>query len=628
MVVEGIIMLDNMNFYKFMHKQILILLALFAGTSTSYVFFGFIYSTNHIEILWYLFVLLVSYWGYRLYQQYSDSTMTIDEKEKWLSKLRYFIFFYFSTWTIMFVVYVSSSNIELHYLAIFTQIGVAVVASTILVSEKRLAVFILISSMSPVTIYLILIGEFFSYVIAFLTVVLSWVLLYGSRNTFNYLQKSQFQAYHDYLTKLGNRRYFIELLKDAIKIQKYDNKYKYLLLIDLDHFKTINDTLGHDIGDVLLIKVAARMSKLAKTCNNSVSRLGGDEFCILSSSCENQEECLNRAVEFADKLLDSIKETYIIDEHHLYISASIGVSIIDNPKMTANTFIKEADIAMYEAKSRGRDGVIIFNDELSKRVERRLEIEKLLHFAIESNEITLKYQPQLDTKSKVIGCEVLVRWNSKELGSVRPDEFIPIAEQTGIIVELGYYILEESFKTFSNWYGKGIVLEQLSINISMRQIFHNTFIDDVSKLCKKYLNHELSTSLIFEMTETSVAEDIDRLISIMNTIKECGIRFSMDDFGTGYSSLSYLRQIPIDELKIDKSFISELQDTKDDAKLVKTILNIAKNLNISIVAEGVETKVQKDFLINEECDKLQGFFFSRPVKKDEFENYLIEQLAK
>lgn len=621
-------MLNNMSFYNFMHKQILVLIALFASTATSYVFFGIVYSSYIIEPLWYLLVLAVSYWGYRLYREYSEYNYTIEEKEKWLSKLRYFLFIYFSTWTIMFIVYVSRGNNELHYLAIFTQLGVAVVATTILVTEKKLAIFILTSSMLPITIYLLLIDKFYAYVIAILTIVLGWVLLYGSRNTYNYLLRNQFQAYHDYLTKLGNRRYFVELLEDAIKIQKNDNKYMYLLLIDLDHFKTINDTLGHDIGDKLLIEAAQRMKMLVRLDNGTVSRLGGDEFCILSASYTDKDACLERAQDFALELLHMIKQTYIIDEHHLYISASIGVSIIDNPKITASTLIKEADIAMYEAKSKGRDGVILFSNELSVRIERKLEIERLLHFALSNGEITLKYQPQMNINCEVIGCEVLVRWHNEQLGDVGPDEFIPISEQTGFIVELGYYILEEAFKTFSEWDRAGIKLEQLSINISMRQMFHATFIDDVSKLCSKYLTPELSSKLIFEMTETSAAEDVGKLINIMNKIKRFGIRFSMDDFGTGYSSLSYLRQIPIDELKIDKSFISELDDVKKDTNMVKTILNIAKNLNLSIVAEGVETEAQRDFLIKENCDILQGYHFSKPLDRENFQEYIAQKIKK
>ena len=298
---------------------------------------------------------------------------------------------------------------------------------------------------------------------------------------------------------------------------------------------------------------------------------------------------------------------------------------MNNPKLEANTFLKEADIAMYEAKSKGRDGIIIFNDELSQKVESKLEIERLLHFALEKNEIYLMYQPQLNANKEIAGCEVLVRWNNDKLGEIGPDDFIPISEQTGFIIELGHFIIEESFKTLRDWDKKGLDVKQMSINISMRQLFHSSFIHDVEKLCSKYLNKELSSKIVFEMTETSVAEDLDKLISSMNIIKGLGIRFSMDDFGTGYSSLSYLRQLPINELKIDKSFIMELDKTDDGRTMVKTILNIAKNLNLTIVAEGIEEVSQRDFLIKEECDILQGYYFSRPINKDTFEKY-IEQL--
>ena len=615
-------MLNNMSFYKFMHRQIVVLIYLFASTGLTYVIIGHIYSSYTPEITWYIFMLLLSLWGYKLYREYKVNNYSIEEKERWLNRLRYFLFIYFSSWTVMFFLYVSRDIIELHYIAITTQLGVSVVSATILVSEKKLALFILTTSMLPLTVYLILVGEPYSYFIASLTFVLGWVLLYASRNTYNYLQKSQFQAYHDYLTKLGNRRYFIELLEDAIKIQKSDNRYMYLLLIDLDHFKTINDTLGHDVGDILLIEAASRMSKLAKRHKATISRLGGDEFCILSSTCRDKEESLESAKKFAQEMLDTIKETYFIAEHHLYISASIGVSIIDNPNMTANTFIKEADIAMYEAKSEGRNGITIFNNELSIRIERKLEIERLLHFALQNKEISLNYQPQINFKNEVIGCEVLVRWHNKKLGNIGPDEFIPISEQTGFIIELGCFILEESFKAFRDWDKKGVVLEKLSINISMRQIFHIDFADNVAKLTKKYLSQKLCSKIVFEMTETSVAQDINKLIEIMNKIKKCGIRFSMDDFGTGYSSLSYLRQIPIDELKIDKSFISEIDETTKSINMIKTILNIAKNFGLSVVAEGVETQQQKDFLIQEKCDVLQGYYFLKPVNKDGFEKYV------
>lgn len=608
-----------------MYKQIPVLIALFASTGAGYIYIGYLYSSLLPELLWYLVVLGVSFWGYKLYKRYRDNNLNIDDKEKWLNQLRYFLFTYFSLWTVIFILYTTRENVELHYIALATQLGSSVVSSAILVSQKKLVRITLISLMLPVMIYFILVDEFYSYLLAIFTFVLGGVLLYAANNTYNYLVKSQFQAYNDHLTKLGNRRYFIENLEDSIKVQKQNKNFIYLLLIDLDHFKTINDTLGHDIGDELLIEVAHRMRELSQKYRCEVSRLGGDEFCILSDFYTTKDECFNVALEFSNELLEKIKKSYKIDEHHLYISASVGVSIIDNPDMRATTFIKEADIAMYEAKAKGRDGVILFTDELAKTIEYKLDIERLLHFALKENEISLRYQPQINVNSEKLSCEVLARWNNRDLGFIPPDVFIPISEQTGIIIELGYYILEESFKTLKEWDEKGIELAQMAVNISMRQLFHNTFIDDVQKLCAKYLNEKLTAKIIFEITETSTAEDINLLIKTMEKLKKLGIHFSIDDFGTGYSSLSYLRQLPLDELKIDKSFINEIVTTKDGKKMVKTILDIAKNLNLSVVAEGVEKADQENYLISQNCDVLQGYYFSQPILKDEFESYILER---
>ncbi len=291
--------------------------------------------------------------------------------------------------------------------------------------------------------------------------------------------------------------------------------------------------------------------------------------------------------------------------------------------MSASNFIKEADIAMYEAKEKGRDGVIIFTDELANKIEHKLDIERLLHFALEKNEISLRYQPQISTNKKEISCEVLVRWHSKDLGSISPEFFIPISEQSGLIIELGYYILEESFKTLKEWDEKDIKINRMSINVSMRQLFHTTFIQDVKDLCTTYLNDKLIKKVTFEITETCSAEDITLLIKNMNLLKELGIKFSIDDFGTGYASLSYIRQLPLDELKIDKSFIDEIITTNDEKGMVKTILGIAKNLNLIVVAEGVEDACQEEYLLANECDILQGYYFSKPILKDEFETYIL-----
>ena len=613
-------MLDSMNFYKFLHKQLMIMIALTLFTAAGYIYIGYLYDSGLYEKEWYGLIVLMSIWGYTLHKKYQEEDLSAEEKEKWIKSVKIFFFIYAHAWTVMFIMYTTTTNINLHYIAIASQLGTSVVSVTMLASQRKLSVITLISLIAPLVIYFALIGEFYSYLLSMFSIILGWVLLYASGNTFNYLVRSQHQAYHDYLTDIGNRRYFIELLEESIKIQKHDKKPIFLLLIDLDHFKTINDSLGHDIGDLLLKDVANRMTKLADKSSFYVSRLGGDEFCVLSTPFYNEDECSKVAKNFAHEILEILKETYFIEEHQLYISASVGVSIINNPSLKASTFIKEADIAMYEAKLQGRDGVILFNDDLSVRVERKLEIEKLLHFALEKNEISLMYQPQIDANDKIIGCEVLVRWNSDKLGQVGPDEFIPISEDSGLILELGAYILEEAIKTLDEWEKSGLELEQMSINISMRQLFHHDFIDEVQRICSTHLTKKQAGKIMFEITETSMAEDVDELIANMHLLKECGIRFSMDDFGTGYSSLSYLRQIPINELKIDKSFIDELGSEGEDGAIVRTILDLAKNLNLSIVAEGVENIKQKDFLIDEEKGIiLQGYHFAKPMLKEDFE---------
>ena len=587
------------------------------ATAPGYLLIGFLYTSMLYESLWMLGVLMISYYGYTLYKNF-DLDMTIEQKDVWVQKVRVFMFIYSSSWTVMFVYYVSHDNIEMHYVTMATQLGATVVAATLLASQKKLFIFTVISLMLPITIYFLVIGETFSYLLAFFSVVLCMVLLYAAKNTNDYIQKSNYQAYHDYLTKLGNRRYFLEILESSVK--QNSEKYSYIILLDLDYFKTINDTLGHDVGDALLCEVGRRLKRISDKYSYTVARLGGDEFCALSNSFNNKEECENNAQIFAEELLHEIKNNYIIDNNHLYISASIGVSFINSLEMDASQFLKEADMAMYEAKNNGRDGIIIFNEELAAIVSKKLNIERLLNFAVQKNELSLVYQPQVSSTKKVIGCEVLVRWDSKELGSVGPDIFIEIAERTGIIIEIGEYILEESFKTIQEWCNKGIKLEQLSINISMRQLLHQDFINVVDGLFNKYIDENSSIKIIFEITETSTTDDTNNLISVMNELKKYNISFSMDDFGTGYSSLSYLRDLPLSELKIDQSFIAQISNEKQ-AAVVKTIIDISKNMGLSIVAEGVEEDYQKEFLKDLDCDIFQGYLYSKPISKDEFEYY-------
>lgn len=617
-------MQEQINFNTFMHKQILVLVMLSLATAPGYIFIASLYGSVLLESLWFGIILLFSLWGYTLHKNF-DKKASFSKHHQWIKHTKLFFFLFVSLWNIIFILYVFKNHIEFHYIAIATQIGTIVVAATLLAPMKTLARLSVASLALPLVLYFIIVAQPITYLLAFFSTVLSLVILYSSTNTYKYIYKTEHQAYHDYLTALPNRRYFTEYLQNAIKNEKYSSKKFYLLLLDLDYFKTINDTLGHDVGDALLRQVASRMQKYAQKFHNKLFRLGGDEFCIVSNSYDTHEQALNDALEFAENILTIVKENYLIDEHSLYISASIGVSILNHANIDIATLIKEADIAMYEAKAKGRDSVMLFNNELSLRIERKLDIERLLYFALKNQEISLVYQPQLNTQSKLIGCEVLVRWKNNKLGFIPPDEFIPIAEQTGIIIEIGYYILETALKEFQSWHVEGISLDQISINISMRQLFHENFIDDVKYLLETHLTPELRKKIIFEITETSVAEDMHRLIQKIDILKSHGIRFSMDDFGTGYSSLSYLRQIPLYELKIDRAFILEIANTKQN-NLVKTILDIAKNMKLKTVAEGVEQTFQRDFLLENGCELFQGYLFAKPLAKEEFRVYATKNL--
>ena len=600
-----------------MHRQILVIIGLNLATAPGYLLMGFLYTSMVYETIWFLATLPIAMYGYHLYKQF-DIDMTIKSKDIWLTKIRVFMFAYSFSWAFMFFYYVSSDNPEMHYITIATELGSSVVAATLLASQRKLVIFTVVGLMVPLTIYFVALGDIYSYILAFFSLVLTAVILYAAKNTNDYITKSNYQAYHDHLTQLGNRRYFLEILESSVRENK--DKYSYLLLIDLDYFKTINDTLGHDIGDALLREVSTRMKNISKNENNHVARLGGDEFCVLSDVYDDRETCLESARTFADDLLAEIKRNYFLGSNHIHISASIGVSLVNSENTQASEFLKEADMAMYEAKNNGRDGVILFDASLSELVQKKLKIEQLLHFSLEEQEIYLNYQPQVDLNKKIIGCEVLARWNNKELGNIAPDMFISIAENSSFIIELGAYILEESFKTIRDWSKKGISLEQVSINISMRQLIHQDFSFLVKSLVDEYIDDNSKIKIIFEITETSTTEDRIHLIAIINRLEKYNIFFSMDDFGTGYSSLSYLQNIPIKELKIDQSFISKIDDAQQ-VSLVKTIIDISKNFGLVTVAEGVEHEYQRDILKRLGCDIFQGYLFSKPLNKTDFESF-------
>jgi len=614
--------MNKLKIYAFLQKQILLMISLSLLPGLAYIALGWLSGIVYPALLWYSIMFVVSFFGWKLYK-YKLEQLSKEELAEWYKKVTLFFYAIFGSWTLIFILYAGESESHLNYISIFTQMGASVVASTILVSDKKLFFPVLLILMVPLVGYFILIGQWYGYVLAVFSMVFLGVLLYSSDNSYRLIQENYYQAQHDSLTGLYNRRYFVDHIERVINRIQHTNKFAYILLIDLDHFKTINDTLGHDIGDKVLQEVAARIENY---CNDKhvIARLGGDEFTIVSDEYENSEDCQKLAYDFSEKLLQILKEPYYIDKHNLYISASIGINSMGNVTTESRHFIKEADIAMYEAKAQGRDGIIIFNEALAKRVEQHLEIERRLYFALEHDEIMLCYQPQFNADKKIVGAEVLTRWNSLDFGLVTPGDFISIAEKTGLIIELGNYIIEESFKTLQEWDDEGIELEQFSINISVRQFFHTAFAEGVEELCNKYLNERTRKKVIFEVTETIFIEDMNRIVTAMNKIIDLGISFSMDDFGTGYSSLSSLREMPIEELKIDRSFVSHLGEHESDELMITTILSLSKIFNLKTVAEGVETKKQFDFLLKNGCELFQGYYFSTPLEKEKFEAYYHE----
>jgi diguanylate cyclase len=441
----------------FLRKQILVMLGLSLGPGMGYVFLGSLHDAAIRALLWYFSMALVSAWGFRLYRRFSFDSMSHQQLEQWYSAVSYFYYIIFSLWTVIFLLFIPLVDKDLHYIAIFTQIGASVVASSLLFGDRRLYRPIIYILMVPLIVFFSLIGSWYGYVLTIFGGVFAWVLLYAASSSNQLLHKTNYQASHDQLTGLFNRNYFVEVVQQVVNSLKSNDCYSYMLLIDLDHFKTINDSLGHDVGDIMLKQVAERM--LAHTPKDAViARMGGDEFILVGGISDSQQGCMADAMRVAEELRVSLKSVYRIDRHSLYISASIGVSILHEPGHDANQYIKEADIAMYEVKDRGRDGVVVFGREISERVDRNLDIERLLHHALLEKEFFLNFQPQFDCSHRIRGCEVLLRWESKELGLVSPVEFIPIAEKTGLIIDIGRCVMEQAFKTLVVWQSKGIRL--------------------------------------------------------------------------------------------------------------------------------------------------------------------------
>ena len=430
-------------------------------------------------------------------------------------------------------------------------------------------------------------------------------------------------AYFDSLTALPNRRLFTEQLSLLLRLATRNNQMLALLFLDLDNFKRINDSLGHAAGDRLLREVGMRLSGCIRESDVvahyvesdgsriDVSRLGGDEFTVVLNQIESTES----AAIVAQRILDALNVPMIIDGHELVITPSIGIAIAPHDASDVESLLKAADTAMYHSKHNGRNNFLHYRTDMDATGVERLKLETDLRKAIERNELILHYQPQIDTESgTVVGAEALVRWEHPEHGLVPPFKFIPLAEEMGLMAELGDWVLEEACNQMVTLRDRGYHLPKVAVNVSPMQ-FNTRFISYVEKiLCKTGLP---SSSLELELTEGLVMDNSNETIKALTDLKALGVSLSIDDFGTGYSSLSYLSRFPVDELKIDRSFVIDFDKSDNDASLVIAIISMAKSLKLKLVAEGVETHEQYYFLTHNGASVIQGYLFSKPVPANE-----------
>ena len=436
-----------------------------------------------------------------------------------------------------------------------------------------------------------------------------------------YEDEIKYQANHDALTGLPNRRMFNQDLTNLLEKAKIESSQNAIMFLDLDRFKYINDTLGHDVGDLLLTDVSRRIGMLLKQRHNcaDIYRLGGDEFTILLPhyNAEDSED-------FAKEVLEQFKNGFLIDGSEYFITPSIGISIFPNDGYDANTLIKNADTAMYYVKEKGKNNYQLFTSEMQQHFYRKMMVEKQLRTALDNEEFELYYQPIMDVKTnEIIGMESLIRWNNEILGQVTPDEFIPIAEETGMIIPIGQWVLDKAIEQNVHWQKEACKPLTISINVSVRQLLEPMFLESVKNVIE---NTSIdATYIVLEITE-SIAMYAESMIENLYALKELGISLSMDDFGTGYSSLSYLNKYPLDSLKIDKSFVMGMNRDDESKALVKTIIAIAKQLDLKVIAEGVEGDEEYHFLSEIGCDYAQGYFISRPLPVDDFkEKWLVAE---
>ena len=414
------------------------------------------------------------------------------------------------------------------------------------------------------------------------------------------------QAYHDALTNLANRRLFMDRLTQALTRVQWHKRLVSVLFLDLDHFKSINDALGHSVGDLLLQAVAERLTTCVRQ-GDTVARLGGDEFAIALADVARTSDI----PKVAQKIIDTLSGPYVLEGRELFITTSIGICIYPDDAQDAETLIKNADVAMYRAKRHGRNNYQHYSPDMNAQAFERLAIETSLRHALEREEFFLEYQPQVDIGTgRIIGYEALVRWRHPDLGVMPPGKFIPLAEESGLIVPIGEWVLRSACAQNKAWQAAGFPPIRVAVNVSPRQLRHESLLGAVGRALRETGLHP--NWLELEMTE-SIMQDADEAIRLLSQLQAIGVQIAIDDFGTGYSSLNHLKRYPIHKLKIDQSFVRDVTHDPHDRAIVTAIIALAHSLNLKAIAEGVETEEQLAYLRSLKCDEAQGYFLGRPM---------------
>ncbi|MBL8396090.1 MAG: EAL domain-containing protein, partial [Candidatus Accumulibacter sp.] len=417
------------------------------------------------------------------------------------------------------------------------------------------------------------------------------------------------------LTDLPNRSNLQGRLEQALASARREQGSLAVMFLDLDHFKNINDTLGHHVGDALLLEVSQRLTASVRA-SDVVARLGGDEFVVVLNGVGALA-----AERVAGKILKSLAHPYHIDGQGLHTSSSIGIAVFPDDGDTVDILMRNADAAMYHAKSAGRNNLQFFTASMNQAATDRRQLEEDLHLALQNGQFVLHYQPQVDSLRRVFAAEVLLRWQHPEHGLVSPGRFVPLAEDTGLIVPIGQWVLETACRQLEAWAHEAITRDlQVAVNVSARQFRQADFVDQLRDLLQS--TGADPAHLKLELTESLVLDNVSDTIERMNAIKLLGVTFAMDDFGTGYSSLSYLTRLPLDQLKIDRAFVSRLPDNQSDAVIAQTIVTMGSSLGLKVIAEGVESEEQHRFLDSHGCHGYQGFLFGRPLPVEDFEELL------